>query len=122
MQILQVLVDVDGLSVQIRNDALYRREGLTELGGLGSHLRLVLLVGVRDVLKEVTKFLVIKDQPQYDGFVDIDRGELVTLALVDHLSELREVFRDLGRALLHDQKVLIANFLQERAITLQVVK
>lgn len=50
-QILQVLVNIDGLSVQVADDALNRCERLAELRGLGSHLRLVLLIGVGDVLE-----------------------------------------------------------------------
>lgn len=52
--------------------------------------------------------------------MNIDRGELVTLSLVDHLRQLREVFRDLWGALLHNQKVFITDFLEERLVDFQV--
>jgi hypothetical protein len=50
-QILQVLVNIDGLSVEVADDALNRSERLTELRALGSHLSLVLLVGVGNILE-----------------------------------------------------------------------
>ena len=50
-QVLQVLVNIDGLSVEVADDALNRCERLAELRGLGSHLRLVLLIGVGNILE-----------------------------------------------------------------------
>ena len=50
-QVLQVLVNIDGLSVEVADDALNRCERLAEFWGLGSHLRLVLLIGVGNILE-----------------------------------------------------------------------
>ena len=54
--------------------------------------------------------------------MDLGGWELVLGVLNDHSCQLREVFRDFGRALLHDQQILIAQLQQEVRIRADALK
>ena len=63
-------------------------------------LLLELTVLISNVLNKLAKLLIVEDHPQDDGFVDIDRGKFVRVALIDNLSDFREMFRDFWSTLL----------------------
>jgi hypothetical protein len=84
-QILQVLLYVDRLPVQLVEDLNKLVVGLRELGINLSDQGFVsaeLLLNKQDELVEVW---FVHDEPQDDGLVDVDRGEFVAVALIDHL-------------------------------------
>jgi len=99
-QIFKVLVDIDRLSVQLRNYFLQKVKSFSKLGVLLPDLLLELTVLISNVLNKLAKLLIVEDHPQDDGFVDIDRGKFVRVALIDNLSDFREMFRDFWSTLL----------------------
>ena len=66
--------------------------------------------------------LVVQNQLGDDCFVDLCRGELILGVLDDHGGKLGEVLGDLGRALLHDDDVLVAELQQEVCVALDAGK
>ena len=101
IQVLEVLVDVDGLAVQLSYDFLQKIKSLAKFGMLLLYDCFVYAVAIRYVLDQLTELLVIENQSQDHGLVYVYRGELIAVAFVDHLSNLGEVFGYLWRALLH---------------------
>ena len=80
---------------------------------------LVLLEFVLEVhYKRPEVLLVVQNQLGDDCFVDLCRGELILGILDDHGGKLGEVLGYLGRALLHDDDILVAELQQEVCVAL----
>jgi len=54
--------------------------------------------------------------------VDVHGGEFVAVAFVDDLGHARKMLRNLGRALLNYQDVLVAQLFQEKLVRFKIVK
>lgn len=75
-----------------------------------------LLFDVQQELAETVLRVVIDNQFRNDGFVDLCRRELVRVSLVDHRRQRRKVLRYLRSAILHNEEVLVAHFLDELVV------
>jgi hypothetical protein len=75
-----------------------------------------------DVVKELLEVLrVIHDKLANYRFVQIKRWELVGVALNNHGRHVGEMLGDSWSTLLHDEHVLVLNFLQEAAVGIDVL-
>ena len=65
--------------------------------------------------------LVVDDELVDNGLVDFLARELVAVSLVDNTRQIGEVFRNVRRALLQNEVVLVPHLLQELLITLNIL-
>lgn len=66
--------------------------------------------------------LVVGDKFVDDRAMQVITGEFVRIAVVDYCSQIREVFGHGGRALLHDEVVLLLQFLEELRVVVYILK
>ena len=120
VEIFQVLLDVHWLSVQLVQDVFEQFVGLHELGFILPQLCLVLLELLTHVLKHFAEVSIVENQAKNHCLMDVDRRKFVRVAFINDLGYLRKVLRNFGRALLHNQVVLITQLFKKQFVRAQV--
>lgn len=99
--------------VKVSNNLLKHFERFLKLWVLCFDSLLVLFVLLLNMLDEFAEVLVVENESQDHGLVDIIRRKLIRIAFIYHLRYFSEVLGNLRGALLDYQIVLVAHFLQE---------
>lgn len=121
LEISHVLIYVDHLVALLLDLTVEVFKQPAEIVVLLSDHVLVLLVVAADVRKKLLEVLrVIKNKAVDDSLVEVNRWELIRVALDNHGGHVGEVLRDHLSTLLHNEDILGLHFLEELPVSVNV--